>query len=213
MLFFLWARLVNVTLIVVILLFFLIKFALADVYLEPYLGYAVSGTVTKKLSTVGPVNEWSYRNPGGGFRLGIDYIGAIVGLEYSMIKMEWEGVPPINSNINDQKQSIDGKYLGAFLGFIFPLGVIVHGTLFGLSSMKKLDDNGPYANGDTYQGMGFSLGIGYKFMPLLAANLEYRDFNMDKVKIAANNGTEKLNGDLDLSVSELFFSISIPLVF
>ncbi|MBF0312697.1 MAG: hypothetical protein HQK50_15000 [Oligoflexia bacterium] len=201
----------------IVLCFFLIRFATAanaTILLEPYLSFSFKGHVEKKSTPEGPTHEWSYMGPGYGFRVGFDFVSLLLGLELSTNKQTWEGDKAITAGINDQPQEMNSNSLGLFIGTITSFGLIVRGTYFVMVNIEKKDHNGPYDQGDTYKGMGYSLALGYRFLPYLATTLEFRSFYMDRIKIASDAGkTYSLSDGREASLSEIMLTVSAPLLF
>ncbi len=60
-------------------------------------------------------------------------------------------------------------------------------------------------SGIEFGGSGVGLGVGFKFMPFVSVNLEYRSFEYDRKVLT--------NGIVDFSDSEIFISASVPFDF
>ncbi|MBF0208589.1 MAG: hypothetical protein HQK53_17075 [Oligoflexia bacterium] len=205
-------RIVNFAVWLLIVSFFLIKFACASILFEPYLGYSLMGRIEKKMDENGPSHRWKYFSPGLGARVGFDYSGIFMGGELGVMLQEWNGMEPITSGVNDTTQEITMNYLGFFLGYFTTAGVSFRATYVIQSSFKKGDDNGPYSKDDAYHGMGYALAIGYRVISLLAVNLEFRSFFLNSIDVDAEKTTHDLDHDRGVSVNEVFLSFSTPLI-
>ncbi|OFZ26679.1 MAG: hypothetical protein A2381_16940 [Bdellovibrionales bacterium RIFOXYB1_FULL_37_110] len=191
--------------------FFLLSFILfainshAGILLEPYLGYALLGDGEVTVSNTKYENEYSTPTFGG--RLGLQHLGFMMGVDYSIQNFEMESKTGSTTYEDDVKK----KQLGIFVGYNFPVMFRIWGTYF-LSSSFEGDDtvaatNRYDANDELTDGSGFALGIGYRPISYVSLNLEYRKFEYDTWE---QGGVEATNITKDQKLSEILLSVSLP---
>ena len=179
--------------------------ASASILIEPYLGYAFLGNGEVSVSNTKYDND--YAGPTFGGRLGFQQLGFMIGADYSMQSFEMESTAGSTTYNDDVKK----KQLGIFVGYNFPIMLRVWGTYF-ISGSFEGDDaisaNNRYDSNDKLtDGNGYALGIGYRPMPLVSINLEYRKFEYDTWE---EGGVEATNITKDQSLSEMLLSVSLP---
>ncbi|MBF0298984.1 MAG: hypothetical protein HQK51_09715 [Oligoflexia bacterium] len=185
-----------------------INVAMAGVFLESYLGYALNGKVEKKESATATASKWKYSSLGYGGRLGLQLKGFILGGSYEMMSYKWKGVDPKTTGINDEDQKLDGTTYGGFLGYVFNMGLVLRGG-YVYHEMKKKDDKGPYDSSDKYIGYGIAGALGLVILKNLAFYVEYRKYVDETIKIG---GTKyKLDDGRKVDMSDIFVSLAIPI--
>lgn len=189
------------------------KLSFANILIEPFGGISLKGEVEKSENSTSGSDKWSYMAPSYGFRLASDYLGIYLGGEAGFMLQTWKGVEPINPGVNDNPQKLNGSYLGIVLAYFFPFGVIFRANYYTLANFQKRDSNGAFDAKDTYQGLGYGLGLGYRILPFLAINGEYRSFYLDKLKSGKNGERISLKDGREVSMSEILVSISFPIIF
>ncbi|MBF0363081.1 MAG: hypothetical protein HQK49_18820 [Oligoflexia bacterium] len=184
-----------------------IKNCFSSIYFEPFVGYALNGKADKKENSTNTTYKWKYSSPGYGARLGFTFNGPFASLEYTQMKYELKGEDPTVAGVTDESQKLDGSLYGLCSGYEFSMGFFFRSTFF-YSELKKKDDQGPYSNGDTYQGMGGAVALGYRILSHLTLSAEYRKLVYKIIKLS---GTRyNLDGGRELNMSEIFISIAVP---
>jgi opacity protein-like surface antigen len=146
----------------------------ALILIEPYVGYDFSVSGKDSSGNDMDFNGWGY-----GGRLGLQLAMIMFGVSYDKLDLSLE--PGGNW---------DQTNTGIFVGWN-PKGEGIRfwGTYF--FSKGGSDDD---------KGMGYALGLGWKFKPWLALNLEYRGYTFDKPE-----------GDSDKpKLDSLFLTVSFP---
>ncbi len=157
------------------------------VYIEPYLGMIVSGT----MKTVGSTTESDLKGNGMGLKLGWNFAGLAVGVDYSMGSMEEDA-----SGV-----TTDSKFtnLGAFADFDFPV-VPIH--IYGAYILKSTID--PDNSTTNVLGKGMKLGAGFTGLPFVAINLDYSTLKYDETDPASA-------GSFEINANVVMLSVSLPL--
>lgn len=159
----------------------------AEFLIEPYVGHSFAGSYDN-----GTKYDASGLSFGG--RTGYQYMGIIGGLSLTIGSFSTDATAGATAG------DFDKMSLGMFVGYEFPILLRVFGTLY-------IDDRIEDENSTTYKGSGFSFGIGYTGLPVLALNFEVRSFSYDKYE-DSSNATGSLATDYDSG--DIFFSISVP---
>lgn len=173
--------------------------AYALIHVEPFVGYA------KGEEDSNATNPDDYSGLGYGARVGMDITGFIFGATYEAIGITAE-------QSGGSEFDFDMTHIGGFLGYEFPLGLRVFGTYYvsaaaeygGLSGAA-----GTLLNGAKVKGSGVALGVGFKIIPMVAFNLEYKSLSYDELE-APNGNTTNLS---DAGTQIFMASISVPLGF
>ena len=152
----------------------------ALILIEPYLGYDFS------LSGDSNGEDLDFSGFGYGARLGLQLSMIMFGVSYDILDLDVE--PASGGEV-----SFEQTNLGIFAGWN-PKG---EGIRFWATYF--IDSNGDADAPEDEEGDGFALGIGWKFKPWLAANLEYRSYSFDKPA-----GT-------DMGLDSLFITVSFPI--
>lgn len=154
----------------------------ADVLIEPYLGYHLGKT--KSGSATSNDKGISY-----GGRLGYQTMGFMIGAEYQSGSWTDDSTP---------QDTITPSYLGAFVGYNFPVLFRVYGTYFFSADSKASNSSSSVK----YTGNGYKLGVGYTGFPFVSVNLEYGSTSFDK------GNSQTLSNNVDTNFYGL--TISVP---
>jgi hypothetical protein len=173
----------------------------AGFLIEPYLGYTISGE-GEQLSSNTDL-DWNGVEFGG--RLGLTYLGLMAGVHYGMSSFEWEETNTVTNTVTKDDNKMTN--IGAFVGFEFPLLIRVWGTYIFNSEVE--DDLGADI-GDTLDGTGYGLGVGYTGLPFVSLNLEYRSLTYDESTDVSTAITSQLTGNSEVTASTILLSISLP---
>lgn len=155
-----------VSILTMVTVMFVTSQASASIYLEPYIGQAVSGKFTG-------IGSGVYNGSLLGARVGYGLLGLVAGLEYEMGSLKYE--PDAGGSATMKPTN-----LGVTASFTFPVLVRAYGTYYFDSKLK--DDD----NDITYKGTGTKLGVGFTGFPFITVNLEATSFDFDK-GLAANH--------------------------
>jgi hypothetical protein len=191
--------------ILLVLTFLITSNLFAGVLIEPYLGYRTGST---EQTIDGTKYEKDLSGHVIGARLGYGFMGLSFGLQYEIGAVEYEQTKPTSAPGTDY----DTTALGAFIGFGVPL-FRVWGTYF-FSADSEVSKNNPAeedVKGDEANGKGFALGAGFTGLPFLALNLEYRMITIDEVSSSGTTYALPIQGNSEVDVKEIIFSVSVPL--
>lgn len=175
--------------------------ASAGLLVEPYLGYRFGSGEDSNT----PKSEYSYSSPLLGARLGYQFLGLMAGIDYSMglgaFELEEKGSTP-------SKHDFTESSFGLFVGYDFPILLRAWATYY-LSNTLKGDSTA--VDGDKYKGNGYGLGVGFTGLPFVSLNLELRKFTWDEYFDNSAGTTAKLSGANEVDITEVVFSVSLPL--
>lgn len=192
--------------VILVVLIFLGKVALAGVLIEPYVGYSMLGKMTKTESSVERSYNYSGLNFGG--RLGAQYLGLMGGLIYDHGSYTATFKKPLNLMPSDGDESKwSANSYGLFVGYNLPILLRFWGSYFFKSDWEATDTQGGYNKNDTLNGSAYELGVGYTALPFLSLNLQYRVTDFDKIERATGTKTN-LN---DTNAKSLLLSVSLPI--
>lgn len=167
--------------------------ASASAFVDPYLGYAFSGSLdngSSSPSTTGLIY---------GLRGGWEMLGLMIGAEYM------GGSDTYKDPSTSQNTTLTPMNLGVHVGYKFPIMLRVFGTYF-------LDSNPGWSVGGAsgnYKGSGYKLGVGYTGFPIVSVNLEYAHDTYNK--ITSGGTTSDLSPNVNLNLYML--TVSVPFVF
>lgn len=133
----------------------------ALILIEPYGGYDFS------LSGKDGIVDMDFSGWGYGLRLGLNISVIMFGVSYDKMDLDFE---PNGGT----KYNVDQRNFAIFAGF----NPKAEGIRFWLEYMLTVE-NEPAEGGTKSKGDGFGIGLGYKFKPWVALNLEYRDWSVD----------------------------------
>ncbi|MBT5093728.1 MAG: hypothetical protein HOM21_05775 [Halobacteriovoraceae bacterium] len=205
----------------IVLLLFLSVTAEAGLLVDPYVGYSLNGSGDSKFNFDSSATgnwETDYSALGYGLRLGWkNPLGLMIGAEYSaQAAHEVEGKLAANQTFTFNGNSItsykfDAKktHMGIFAGFALPM-FRLWGTYFLKSEMEvdKISGDEILQKGNTFEGSGYSLALGYTGLPFVGINFEFRNFKWDPERPASGH-----NYTAEFEASEYFLSVSLPLNF
>lgn len=159
----------------------------ASFLIEPHIGYNISGSGQDGLDA-------DYSGPQFGARLGYQYLGLMVGADYTKGSGEYEATIAGQKFKND----FDTNDIGVFVGYELPILLRVWGTYYFNSEMEL-------SGGSEYSGDTKELGVGFTALPFLSLNVMYRMVNHDEVKGGG------LTRSVDMSYNEIVLGVSLPL--
>jgi len=169
----------------------------ALILIDPYVGYKL----TSGENGSSPATQYDYNSLSYGTRLGLKKLGFSLGLDYSMASSDLEASL---GNINTA-ESHDQKILGVFLGYDLPAMFRVWGT-YVLD--VEFEDTDGSDSGDTLNGSGIGLGLGYTGLPFVSINFEYKMYTIDE---ATSSGvTSNLAANAEIDLKEMMVSLSVP---
>lgn len=191
--------------------------------IEPFIDGIISGE-TDDTSNFLPPNPPSFKDSGtiSGVRLGVDFRGFFLGVEYALGSYETESSRPdfFSVDVEDHSDEWKGTHLGLFVGHKFPLSLRIWGTYYVSSKLEDQDPTtGIFGGGSvtnlTYSGTGFALGLALTSLPLLNLNLEWRTFSYDEVEITSSNGasTDAFTGASKRNTEAISIGVSFPITF
>ena len=166
--------------------------------IDPYIGYKKSSAENGTTPTV----EYDYNSLTYGARLGLKKMGFSIGADYSMASADLEAE---TSGIK-VAEAHDQKQLGIFLGYDLPAMFRFWGTY--LLDVEFEDTDGS-DSGDTLNGKGYGLGVGYTGLPFVSINFEYKMYTIDES--TSNGVTNTLAAANEIDFKEMMVSLSIPL--
>ena len=182
-------------------------FVKAGILVEPYYGMAFTGDGDFKAELKEVTLEYSALFPG--FRLGYQHLGFMLGADYAFSSFKLE-----ETKDTKHKETVERTDFGLVLGYSFPIMPLRFWAKWILQSKlkgsKKNGDEPHFSKDARFAGGGQSLGVGWKFVPFISFNLEYRFISYDDYK---RNGKKVENYNNNLDLSDIFFSVSVPLTF
>ena len=96
----------------------------------------------------------------------------------------------------------DGR-IALLLGYELPV-LLRFWFTYALSNSLNASSSGTEGE---YSGTDYSVGLGYKVLPMVSVNIEYTMLNLEEVDIEGNSSTN----DLDSDINTLLLSVSVPL--
>ncbi len=200
--------------VILAVLIFVGKAALASVLIEPYIGYSLAGKTEIKDSTGTTKSDYSGMNFGG--RLGAQYLGLMGGLAYDHGSYTSEMTSPQSTidALNLAGSGLESKWsvnsYGVFVGYNFPILLRVWGTYFVSSNWKATETKGGFDKNDETTASAYELGLGYTALPFVSLNLQYRVTNFDETKYADGSSSQKNNSSTGKNI---LLSVSLPINF
>ena len=199
-----------ITLCLFIMLSFSNTLVQASVLVEPYYGMAFSGRGDFSVDFEGNTSEvisFKYSGLFPGARLGYEYLGLMLGTDYAVSSFQLKDAK------ENSKDNVARTDWGLVLGYNFPLIPLRIWAKWILQSKLKGRNKDPkaiFSKDSHLSGGGQSLGIGWKVIPLISFNLEYRSVEYDDYK---RNGRKVADYTNKLDLHDFFFSVSVPLTF
>ncbi len=166
--------------------------ALADIYVEPSLGYNF-GSYEAKLTAPLPAAPGGTSGLGLGLKAGYSIATFFGGLDvqYNMLSSDPDSASQPEDDLKETLIGISGGMdlvlIRAWLGYYF-------------SGSGKSDDV------EFKSGSGFKIGVGYSLLPMVSLNAEYFITNYDDV-------TEASGFVQEMDFKNLLVSVSVPLSF
>ena len=157
--------------------------AQAGIILDPYLGYAVSGSTSSGSTVTG--NDM-------GVRVGFNNLGFGLGLDATLAgSYKYE-----NSGVSN---SMTPAHMGVFVSYAFPVLVRAYGTYFVNS---KVSDSTT-----TVTGNGTKIGVQFTGLPFIAVGVEMYTMNYTDLEISG------IKGSASGSETQTRLAISAPFYF
>lgn len=181
----------------------------AGVLLEPYVGYQSIAAKVQFGSGVPALDGQSMvvggTGPGFGLRLGFSLPMVFVAADYMQSNQEGKvQEQPSGATITAGKRT--ESQLGATVGLNLPMLRPYVGYIF---------DDQSKGDTSTWFGNGFKVGVGFKFLPKIAINLEYQSVAFTKEKDTAGTETTYSSSTTFKSITSSGFmlGVSLPLDF
>lgn len=175
--------------------------AQAGILIEPYLGYESSAF--KYANASSPSLEYTDKitGTGVGLRLGYKFLIPWVALDYSMTTGKAKAGSPTDVDYDASQTGI-----GAVIGADLPLIRGWAGYGFSNDFVRKATSTTVETK---LKGTYTKVGVGFKIIPFLSLNLEYKMNNVDKIE--ANGVTMNKSAMFASQTNNaLFFSVSAP---
>ncbi len=161
----------------------------ALILIEPYGGYNLSVGGDSNFFSGTTKEDISFDGFGYGLRLGLNITSIMFGVGYDQMTLSTDF-----KGTTTKEYDNDQKNLGAFVGWNpKDRGFRIFGEYFW-EVKNKVDVNGTDTN---FDGSGWGIGVGWKFMNWLALNAEYRAWTTDEQS-------------WDLDGNSVFVTLSLP---
>lgn len=161
--------------------------AKAGVLIEPFVGYALNGSLDVDSSTY----DEDYTGTSLGARLGYQMLGLFGGLDYRM-----------NSFTADDDEVTESVY-GLVVGYDFPILLRVWGE-YVLGGSGEVDfDAG--SSIDLNEPSGTVLGVGFTGLPFVSLNFEMANYSYAEYESSGSTTKENVN------FTHYLLSVSLPL--
>ncbi len=199
--------------VILAVLIFIGKAALASVLIEPYVGYSLGGKIDLKETS----QKYDYSGMNYGGRLGVDYLGLMGGFAYDHGSYTATYKEPSSSIdlLKSLNESLDSEWsvnsYGVFVGYNFPILFRVWGTYFLSADWKATKDGGGEFKDNKMKSTAYELGFGYKILPILSLNLQYRVADISKKEYS--DGSTEPDNYKKASTKSGIVSISVPISF
>ena len=172
--------------LLVLLFFAFVMQAKAGVLIEPYVGYAMNGSIEVD---VPGADEEDYSGTTLGGRLGYQFLGLFGGIDYRL------------SNYDVDGDELTESQYGIMVGYDFPILVRVWGEYI-LGGEGELDSTGSPKLKDP---SGTILGVGFTGLPFVSLNLEMANYQYGEYDGAL------IDSGVDTDMSHILLSVSLPL--
>ncbi|MBT7610168.1 MAG: outer membrane beta-barrel protein [Bacteriovoracaceae bacterium] len=195
-------------LIIFILSIFISKNANASFLLEPYAGFALSGSIED--TDTNPL-KGTYSGLEFGARAGISMMGFFGGATYNMAT-ETDYKMTESDQIRDNSRA-SRTDLGLFVGYEFPVMVRVWGSYYLNTKLegKSNSGNNPKLDAtETWNGNGIGLGVGFTPMPFLSFNIEYKSFTYEDEDDTSASPVNSLLAP-NVTANVILVSVSLPI--
>lgn len=161
----------------------------ASLLIEPHLSYNIYATGENDNV------DTSYNGPQYGLKLGYQYFGLMVGMDYRKSNFETK----FESNNVTSRHEMKRDEIGIFAGYEFP--ILVRGWVgyyfSNKTKFKEVDAE--------YKGSTTELGVGFTTLPFLSVNFMYRMVKLDE--LSSSSLTVPAKSD----ANEFVVGISLPL--
>lgn len=175
----------------------------AAVFVEPGLGYNISGNLS---DTDVPARDEDATGLGYYLRLGYQHLGLFGGVSYGLTNLTLED----KQDTTNPDEDWGGKELGAFIGYELPVMLrFWGGYIFDTKLEREVTSQ---ATKKIYSGNGYKFGLGYKVIPLVSLNLEYKVFTYDEEEDDVG-AVAPLTGVDEIEHKSIFLSVSVPFSF
>lgn len=177
----------------------------AALLIEPHIGYNVSGSGDTAIDDANM--EVDYSGLQYGLRAGWQYLGFMVGLDYTTSNPEIEStftVPAVPGFSQTVKNDFKKKEIGVFAGYNLPILLRAWAGYYFDVEAKSENESDLIESGAKMSGSGMELGVGFTGLPFVSLNLVYRNTSFDEFK--DSEGTDKIK----LNASEIVLGASIP---
>ena len=176
--------------------------AKAGFMVEPYLGTLLNSDVTAN-----DCNNNCKSDVSGnvfGAKAGFKSLGLSVGLDYQMTS----GTSQNEASGSDELDIAISEY-GIHVGYDFPILFRVYATYWLNSEINS--SNGPNYDVTFKKASGYTLGVGYSFLPMVALNLEIKNLHYSEYDYDFGAGGRGSGFDADNDLSIMALKVSIPL--
>ncbi len=173
----------------------------AGLLVEPYLNFAF-GSGESTYNSISDIPGGSGVEIGG--RLGGTFLGAMAGLDVAKGSLSNE----LKVGSTTYKDDYSKTRIGIFAGYEFP--ILLRGWAAYHFKNELESDGGLFAKNSKFNGTSIEFGIGFTPLPLLCLNAGYRASTYDEFE-SSTGSTTALNGSNELTFSEYFVGVSLPL--
>ena len=165
--------------------------AISGIFVEPYIGAGKSISDNIRIQREGTSFDSFFINPG--LKIGTTRLLRLVSAGVELSHQSSSAESPSQGELDLTRMDY-----GIFAGIDLPVLFRFFGKFIFDSDMK-------IGNAEIVDPSGYGLGVGYKGMPFLSLNLEYRNISWNKTII---DDTESNN---DGDISEIILTLSLPL--
>lgn len=185
--------------------------AKAGIFIEPIVGYQLGWQeTTKTVSGVSATLDMTTIGPNFGARAGymLPIINLMGGASYRMgsgLVNDLAAAAALGVSATETTQ--DSSAYGVFVGYEFPIALRAWVTYELNVTLENMDGSD---KGKKYTGSGQTFGVGLTMLPFININFEYRMITFDE-ETSASGTLSTLTGDEQITSSEVFVSLSLPL--
>jgi hypothetical protein len=188
-------------LLLILAVFFGVQVAQAGILIEPYLGYETGSFKYAEVGTPDSSFTDTITGTGMGLRLGYKFLIPWVALDYTTVSGKGKAGDPTEENYD-----ITQTGMAAVVGADIPLLRAWLGYGFSNESVRKATANSVETK---LKGTYTKVGVGFKFIPFVSLNAEYKINNDDKVE-GSGFSSNKSDVFSSLSNNSLMISVSAP---